>query len=97
MKELLIRPFEYLQSDLADLSNFSRENDGYHFLLIVIDCFSKYVWAEPLKNKTGAETARGFEKILKTFKIIPKLLHVDAGKEYWNTTFADLMKKYKIH
>ena len=26
-----------------------------------------------------------------------KLLQVDAGKEYWNTTFMALMKRYKIH
>ena len=93
----LVRPFEYLQSDLADLSNFSKENSGYGFLLVVIDCFSKYAWVEPLKDKTGIKTTRAFEKILKTFKKIPKLLQVDAGKEYWNTTFAALMKRYKIH
>lgn len=88
---------EYLQSDLADLSKFSDENEGNHFLLVVIDCFSKYAWVEPLKDKTGLECAKKFEKILKKFKKIPKLLQVDGGTEYWNKHFTSLTKRYKIH
>jgi len=39
--------------DLADVSNISDENDGIKYLLFVIDIFSKYLWVEPLKNKTA--------------------------------------------
>ena len=38
-------------ADLADMKAFKDYNDGYTFLLLVIDIFSKYGWVIPLKNK----------------------------------------------
>ena len=26
-------------------------NDGVHFLLVIIDVFSRFMWVEPLENK----------------------------------------------
>jgi len=39
------------QADLADLQDLTKENDGYRYLLTVIDCFSKFAWAIPTKKK----------------------------------------------
>ena len=44
---------EQWQLDLVDLSKLSRYNAGYKYLLVCIDCFSKYAWIEPLKTKLG--------------------------------------------
>ena len=38
-------------SDLADLSSVSRFNDGYHFILIVVDIFSRFAFTKPLRSK----------------------------------------------
>ena len=40
------------QADLMDVSNISEHNDGYKFLLVMIDVFSKKAFAVQLKNKT---------------------------------------------
>ena len=37
--------------DLADMQLISKYNKGIRFLLHLIDIFSKYAWAIPLKNK----------------------------------------------
>ena len=37
--------------DLADLQLLGKYNKGYRFLLCVIDIYSKYAWAVPLKDK----------------------------------------------
>ena len=37
-------------ADLADVQLISKFNKGFRFLLFVIDIFSKYVWAVPLKK-----------------------------------------------
>jgi hypothetical protein len=37
------------------MREFSKENDDYNYLLTVIDCFSKYSWGIPIKNKTAEE------------------------------------------
>ena len=39
------------EADLADVSDISRENQGNHYLLTVVDCFSKYAWVIPSKRK----------------------------------------------
>ena len=44
---------------------FSEENDDFKYLLNVIDTFSKYVWIEPLKDKTG----KNYYKIKEETKI----------------------------
>ena len=40
---------EQWQLDLADVSNLKKQNDGFTFLLCVIDVLSKYAWVVPLK------------------------------------------------
>src|SRR3954465_7551048 len=39
------------QIDLADLTSLAAHNDGFKFLLTCIDCFSRYAWAVPIKDK----------------------------------------------
>ena len=39
-------------------------NEGFRFLLCVIDIFSKYAWVVPLKNKKGDSIVDAFQKIL---------------------------------
>lgn len=82
------------QADLIDMQSHSKQNKGYKFVLIVIDTFTKYVWVEPLKNKTGNEVVKCMSNILK--KASPKLLQTDNGTEFYNTYFKNLMSKYKI-
>ena len=40
-------------ADLVDMRWSSRENEGFKYLLNVIDVFSKYAWSIPIKDKTG--------------------------------------------
>ena len=41
----------------------SKFNKGFRCLLRVIDIFSKYAWAVPLKDKKGVSIVNGFQKI----------------------------------
>ena len=43
-------------ADLADMNFYAKVNDGYRFILLVIDIFSKYVWLRPLMTKTSKFT-----------------------------------------
>ena len=38
-------------ADLADIQLIRKFNNGFRFLLCVIDILSKYVWVAPLKDK----------------------------------------------
>ena len=79
-------------ADLADLSAFKDYNDGYTFLLLVIDTFSKYGYLIPLKNKKGETVADALKDIFKKRK--PGKLWTDKGKEFYNKDVKDLVELY---
>ncbi len=70
-------------ADLVDMRALADENDGYKYILMVMDVFSKYGWAVPLKSKTGKATKDGLETILKC-GITPKKIWADKGTEFYN-------------
>ena len=82
------------QADLIEMIPYARLNKGNKYILIVIDVFSKFVWAHPLKSKMGREVATAFKKILKN---LPKNLQTDQGKEFYNKDFMQVMKSYGIN
>lgn len=83
------------QSDLGQMDMYASNNKNFKFILIVIDCFSKYLWAKPLKNKSGEEVTKAFNLILK--ERCPQNLQTDQGKEFFNSKFNELMQKYSIN
>ena len=42
------------------MQSLSKFNRGFRFLLCVIDIYSKYGWATPLKDKKGITIANPF-------------------------------------
>ena len=57
---------ELWQMDLADMQPLADENDGYRYLLVCIDVFSKFAWIVSLKNKTGPALVEAFKVILES-------------------------------
>ena len=86
---------EQWQADLADVSLIARENNGYHFILTVIDIFSRYAWARPLKTKSGKEVAKAFEDIFQEGRI-PQRIQTDEGKEFYNRYVQTLFHQHNI-
>ena len=79
-------------SDLADMQEFKEHNEGYTFLLLVIDIFSKYGWVVPLKNKEGKTVAEALKKIFKERR--PGKLWTDKGREFYNKDVKELVEIY---
>lgn len=86
---------ETWQSDLAEMGKYAKENGGMRFILLVIDCFSKYLWARPLKSKSAKEVSEAMKSILEDGRV-PKYLQTDMGKEYYNVKFQHLMDQFGI-
>lgn len=85
------------QADLAQMDTYMKDNKHFKYFLVVIDCFSKYVWARPLKSKSADEVTNAFSAILKESKRIPKNLNTDQATEFYNASFQKLMKQYNIN
>ena len=69
------------------MSKYAGENTSVTFILLVIDIFSKYIWLQPLQNKSGAETTKAFKAILKNGRT-PTRLRTDKGKTKQNKKYT---------
>ena len=86
---------ETWQADLVEMIPYARDNKGYRYLLTIIDIFSKYAWAIPVKRKTGKDVSEAMKSVLVKGRV-PKNLQTDRGKEFYNADFQKLMSRYKI-
>uniref|UniRef100_A0A158P4A7 Integrase catalytic domain-containing protein n=1 Tax=Tetranychus urticae TaxID=32264 RepID=A0A158P4A7_TETUR len=84
------------QADLLDMTWFSKENDNYRYLLVVVDVLSRFAWVLPLKDKSGDTLSRAFESIFDLGRV-PKKLQTDQGREFVNKTFKNTMEKHNIN
>lgn len=88
---------DLFQADLVEMIPYAKANKGFRYILVVINAFSKYVWAYPVKRKTGQAVADAMKKVLSSTKTSPKNLQTDMGKEFYNKEFQNLMKKFGIN
>lgn len=88
---------ESWQMDLTDFKALKKYNNGFTFILCVIDVFSKFGWAVPLKDKTAGSIVKGFETIFKDTPRRPTRLFSDKGLEFKNKTLRQFLKKHDIH
>ena len=49
-------------ADLVNMQLISKLNNGFRFLLCVINIFSKYSWVVPLKDKKGISIVNAFQR-----------------------------------
>ena len=66
------------------------------FSLYVIDIYSKYVQAVPLKDKKGIPITYAFQKILKESNCKPNQIWVDKGSEFHNISRKPWLEKNDI-
>jgi len=62
------------------------------FMLIVVEKFSNFACAEPLKNKTSNSILKTFAKILSRGGLKTLFLHTDRGLEFANKLFQRYLK-----
>lgn len=84
------------QADLNDVRHIKKQNDGMNYILTVIDVFSKYAWAVPLRSKMSSSVTKAFSGILKKSRRKPYKLMTDKGTEFLNRTFQIFLKKSSI-
>ena len=74
-------------------------NKDNNYILVVIDCYSKYIWAFPLKSKHTKNIIECLQKIFRLFSP-PKILQSENGKEFKNTemeAFCDENNVFLVH
>ena len=94
-RRIYTKGIDYLyQCDLVDLSSLHRENDGYKWIITIIDTFSKKAWAFKMKSKFATSIV---EVMTPFFRMnTPQKIQFDQGSEFYNRLFLKLLKKHKI-
>lgn len=84
--------------DLLELSGkrFKESNSGYSYILIAVDTFSRYCWAEMVKNKGSNEMFRAFTSIFDKTDKLPLFLRSDNGLEFSNSKVQKLFEEKGI-
>jgi hypothetical protein len=89
------------QADLMDVQKLSRKNAGHNFILILVDAFSRFLIAKPLKNKSAVEVSKALSEAFSELKmkglLAPSpLLATDLGTEFWNSHVKTVLGNYNI-
>lgn len=87
-------PHELWQADLNDMRGLSQHNDGVNYLLTVVDVFSKWLYAIPLKRKSGQEVAAAFERLFA--EATPRCLQTDKGTEFIGAAVKRVFKEHNV-
>jgi hypothetical protein len=80
--------------DLAEMGEWANSNSGYKYIMVVVDCFSRYMWAVPLATKNASDTWNAISPILTRNK--PNKIWCDQGKEFYNSIWAVRLKQLGI-
>ena len=67
----------------------SKFNEGFRFLLCVIDTFDKYAWVIPLKDKKGETIDNAFLKVLDKSSRKPNKIWVDKDSNFITILFKN--------
>ena len=87
-------PFELISVDLID---FPRCPRGFKSVLMVVDHFSKWLVAVPLRDKRGETVARALEQsVFPVLLRCPVRLLSDNGPEFRSLVFEQVLRKFSI-
>jgi transposase InsO family protein len=76
--------------DLMDMQNISEYNDGYRYVLVAIDIFSRFAWGVPIKNKNAADVESAIKIVIGDRR--PVKIKTDKGKEFLASKIQKLLK-----
>ena len=78
-----------------DLLKLPRSKQGYKYLLVAVDHFTRFAWVVPIKSKSAKATMEAFLKLdIPVNK--PRILLSDNGTEFCNETFDQYTKAFGI-
>jgi transposase InsO family protein len=81
---------------LKDISNIAEWNNCNHFVLIVVDAFSKKAYVRMLKDKTSKSMTTAFKSVFKEAKAKPMYIFSDQGSEFTSRVFRKFLKENDV-
>ena len=89
------KPLQELQIDIGDFTKSADVNDGFRYMFLAVDIFSKYIHCVPVKDKEPPESIRAFKEILNVIGV-PENIMSDREGAWESTEFIKLLNEHKI-
>lgn len=87
---------EMWQIDLMYLPDLSKYNEGYKYLLCLLEVFTRKLYIKILKEKTSRVVTDGFNEIQQKINNFPKKIVCDMGGEFKCALFEKYCRENKI-
>lgn len=85
------------QADLLQVSSLAKFNRNVNFILILIDVFSRKVWAEPIKRKSMEMVSVALDSIFNSITRKKKsIMCTDRGTEFLNVKVRKVAREHKV-
>ena len=86
-------PFQMVGADIA--GPFKRSTGGYKYILVIIDYFTNWVEAVPLRSLTAEDTAKAFFNLIISRHGCPNTIRIDRGTMF-KSVFETLCNTFNI-
>jgi hypothetical protein len=92
-------PLSLIQMDIFDLAEYYKENQGYKYILCIVDVYSRKVWTYKMKNKDNINVFESFQQFIKESNIKkykPTRIMSDHDSTFTSNQFKEILDKYGI-
>lgn len=91
--EKVAEPMHTLHID--HLGPFCKSGNGMSYLFVIVDSFTKFIWAKPTKTTKSAEAEQKLEELFSSFGY-PKRLVSDSGAAFTSKRFKQFCNQSQI-
>jgi hypothetical protein len=88
-------PLQEIQIDICDFTMSGAVNDGYRYLFVAVDIFTKFAHGVKIKDKQPAESVRAMKEILNVIGV-PEVIYHDNEGSWSSSSFIQLLNQNKI-
>ena len=94
----ILNPDNIWEGDLLDMSRWSRKNRNITFILVLVDQFTKKLYASPCKSMHTQYVLTALQDVFEYQTLSrPRILYTDNGLEFTNAILGDyLTNKLKV-
>ena len=91
-------PYQFWMADTINYLKFKTVNNHYAYIMVIIDCFTRKLWALPMKHVNGKDTLEVFETVFDSIdNNYPRHLVTDAGTEFFNKLMEKFFKSHNVN
>lgn len=84
----ITRKYDRYKMDCVDLRRYSESNDGYCWILNVLDTYTKFLFSYKMLNKSAESVKNCLEHLYMNFGV-PVTIQADDGKEFSNAMLRE--------